>query len=89
MRPPLRCKLGDAGVFNAKLFAQQCAFFVEPIVLRCESHAGIDAVGCPSACVYNGVAMSNYWNEWVLQYGPDSQNLLLDRLAYPEATGAS
>lgn len=27
--------------------------------------------------------MSNYWNEWVLQYGPDSQNMLLDRLGLP------
>ena len=55
MRPPLRRGLRYAFVLDAELFAQQGARFVEPVVLRCESHPRIDAIGGPGARVYNGV----------------------------------
>ena len=55
MRPALRCDLRYADVFDAELFVQQGARFVEPIVLRRESHPRIDAIGGPGARVYDGV----------------------------------
>jgi len=55
MRPALRRDLRYADVFDAELFVQQGARFVEPIVLRRESHPRIDAIGGPGARVYNGV----------------------------------
>jgi hypothetical protein len=44
-----------AGVLDAELFSQQGTRFVEPVVLRRESHPRIDAIGGPGTRVYNGV----------------------------------
>jgi hypothetical protein len=37
------------GLLEVEFIAQQYAFFVKPVVLRCESNLGIDAVGGPGS----------------------------------------
>jgi len=49
------CFLTLRGVLDAELFAQQGARFVEPVVLRRESHPRIDAIGGPGTRVDDGV----------------------------------
>ncbi len=43
------------GVLDAELFAQQGTRFVEPVVLRRESHPRIDAIGGPGTRVNDGI----------------------------------
>jgi hypothetical protein len=54
MRASLRRDLCGAGVLDAEFFSQQCARFVESVVLRRESHPRIDAIGSPGTRVYDG-----------------------------------
>jgi hypothetical protein len=55
MWPPLRYDLRYACVLDAELFVQQGTRFVEPVVLRRESHPRIDAIGGSGTRVYGGV----------------------------------
>ena len=55
MGPALRHDLHDSGFLDAELFAQQGALFVEPVVLRRESHPRIDAIGGPGTRIDDGV----------------------------------
>lgn len=55
MRPALRRDLRYAGVLYAEFFAQQGTRFVEPIVLRRQSHPCIDTIGGPGTRLDDGV----------------------------------
>ncbi len=55
MGPSLWWDLCGTSVLDAEFFVQQGALLKQPVVLCCESHAGVDAVGGPGTRVYDGV----------------------------------
>jgi hypothetical protein len=49
-----RIELGDTSVLDAEFLAEQLVVLLEPVVVGCQSDAGVDAVGGPAASSHDG-----------------------------------